>query len=707
MLTPLEMLYLSTAVVSVGTGVVIFLLNPHRTVNRAFVVTSTAVTLWFLSVFMVIREARFYTPATHANHIFWLRFGMAAAGTLPWSMKLLINALSPPPQCFSTILRRSWSWMVVSGALVALTFSEFFIPSDTTPFAPKWALGYSIYFSVLALEGTVLIILGYRQMQQLSGVRRIETQIFVLNMVLAGILVALSVYAGRMFNIPPLSRSAPFIFIVSYGITVWTICSHRIFDARQVIASLAHRIVQLVFLGAVAVILAAMLHQKLEWPHDILLAAASTGLLALICERPSRRWFGLDHDHRLIEPRRKVVKIARRETDAAKLQLSFESYLCSWCQADRVVLLPSRDAAFAGTDLTIPAQWPGLGPLCRTGWITPELLQRRKPEAGTQECVDFLAQHNLGALLAIPPGSDSPTLMLALGSKRGLRPYTYPDIRLLLNLAELMDNILTHANLAIHAAKIARMEAAAIISRSLAHDLSNLTMPVASYLLHAQDRAVPGTPEADVYEAAVHSVKVMHDYIRESLFFSRRLVPDLMEVDPSEYLASLLRLTQERAVQRQITLQCDCQTRTRFIADPVLLQRLALNLVNNAIDASPQHTVVIISIADRNTEQIYLTVSDQGSGIRPENLQRIFDPYFTTKDTGSSMRGLGLGLAICQKIAELHGGRIEVSSEWGKGTTFTVTFPLDHTTEQAARSPEVIPPSRAIPIYQQALPRPA
>jgi signal transduction histidine kinase len=102
-----------------------------------------------------------------------------------------------------------------------------------------------------------------------------------------------------------------------------------------------------------------------------------------------------------------------------------------------------------------------------------------------------------------------------------------------------------------------------------------------------------------------------------------------------------------------------------------------------------------------------LTVSDQGSGIRPENLKHIFDPYFTTKDTGNSTRGLGLGLAICQKIAELHGGRIDVSSEWGKGATFAVIFPVSPKMEQPIRKPPAIAPQLSIPIYLKALPRPA
>ena len=80
-----------------------------------------------------------------------------------------------------------------------------------------------------------------------------------------------------------------------------------------------------------------------------------------------------------------------------------------------------------------------------------------------------MTKKGLAAVIVTPRGSESPSLMIALGPKHSLRPYTYPDISLLLNLAELMDNILTHAHLSNHAARIAQMESAAMMSRALPH----------------------------------------------------------------------------------------------------------------------------------------------------------------------------------------------------------------------------------------------
>ena len=111
------------------------------------------------------------------------------------------------------------------------------------------------------------------------------------------------------------------------------------------------------------------------------------------------------------------------------------------------------------------------------------------------------------------------------------------------------------------------------------------------------------------------------------------------------------------------------------MADRALLQRLLSNLVVNATDASAAGSTVVLRIAELRPGWFRLQVCDHGSGISPENLGRIFDPYFTTKEFGNDTRGFGLGLTICQKIVQLHHGVIAVESEPGRGTTIHVDLP--------------------------------
>jgi signal transduction histidine kinase len=113
---------------------------------------------------------------------------------------------------------------------------------------------------------------------------------------------------------------------------------------------------------------------------------------------------------------------------------------------------------------------------------------------------------------------------------------------------------------------------------------------------------------------------------------------------------------------------------------PSQLNQVFMNLLVNAAQAIKQEGVITISTGAKE-DKVWISVADNGEGIPPEHLNRIFDPFFTTKPVG---KGTGLGLSVSYSIVQKHGGTIEVNSERGKGTTFTVTIPIEHIEGNAA-----------------------
>jgi len=104
-------------------------------------------------------------------------------------------------------------------------------------------------------------------------------------------------------------------------------------------------------------------------------------------------------------------------------------------------------------------------------------------------------------------------------------------------------------------------------------------------------------------------------------------------------------------------------------ADPELLHRALSNLVLNAMDAMPEGGTLTLS-AQPKGETVELRVADTGQGMTPEECERLFTPYYTTKEHGT-----GLGLAIVQSVVADHGGAIAVESQTGGGTAFVITLP--------------------------------
>lgn len=181
------------------------------------------------------------------------------------------------------------------------------------------------------------------------------------------------------------------------------------------------------------------------------------------------------------------------------------------------------------------------------------------------------------------------------------------------------------------------------------------------------------------FERALKQIKTQGNRCKEIthklLSFARKTETGNQEIQVNEVIMEMLDLTKQR------TKYCNVQIETK-ITEPLPLikasstemQQIFLNLVNNAIDAmEPTGGVVRIS-SQYLYNRILIQVSDTGPGIPQSNIDRIFDPFFTTKPVG---KGTGLGLSICYGIVKKMGGDIDVKSEIGVGTTFSVFLPVD------------------------------
>jgi two-component system NtrC family sensor kinase len=155
----------------------------------------------------------------------------------------------------------------------------------------------------------------------------------------------------------------------------------------------------------------------------------------------------------------------------------------------------------------------------------------------------------------------------------------------------------------------------------------------------------------------------------------------LKPLNVNEVLEELIRLSLPWLHARNVTLLSSLSSEVpSILGDPTHLQTLFLNLITNALDAMPQGGHLRISTQLQSTPAtsggngrwVEISIADTGIGITEESKKRIFDPFFTTKKIGE---GTGLGLAICEKIIKEHAGRLQVESEVGKGSTFSILIP--------------------------------
>jgi len=223
-----------------------------------------------------------------------------------------------------------------------------------------------------------------------------------------------------------------------------------------------------------------------------------------------------------------------------------------------------------------------------------------------------------------------------------------------------------------------KIAAIGTLTAGIAHELNN---PINNIVLTAEalkeDFSALGQEEA---EDLIHDIQVQSqrasEIVRNLLDFSRSEQPVSEPVNIAHILRDTLKLVQNQVTLTGVEVERDLAADLPIIhGNPKTLQQIFLNLFINAIQAMRDGGVLAIRARTENGGHwLKVEVADTGSGIDPEDLPHIFEPFYTTKEVG---RGTGLGLSVSYSIAQKHGGYIEVRSIKGKGSTFTVILPVD------------------------------
>jgi nitrogen fixation negative regulator NifL len=213
------------------------------------------------------------------------------------------------------------------------------------------------------------------------------------------------------------------------------------------------------------------------------------------------------------------------------------------------------------------------------------------------------------------------------------------------------------------------------LSASIAHELNN---PLATVALRTESllmRLPEDSEQRKPLEIITQEVDRMATLVNNLLQFSRRSHRQISTLDPREEIANSLELVHYHLRTRKIKVLREFAGELPTIqADRQQLRQLFLNLITNASDALPEGGKLTVRAAldGSSTTAVAVEFADNGEGIAADNLEKIWDPFFTTKPEG---KGTGLGLAICRRIVEEHGGTIEIGSQSERGATVRMVFP--------------------------------
>lgn len=208
------------------------------------------------------------------------------------------------------------------------------------------------------------------------------------------------------------------------------------------------------------------------------------------------------------------------------------------------------------------------------------------------------------------------------------------------------------------------------LAAGVAHEIRNPLTAIKGYTQVLEEELPLEDEKREYTGVIVKEVNRLDRIVRELLTFARPSQSCFQSVKLNGVLEETLVLINHSSFHQRIKFVKICAEEIELEADPDQLKQIILNLLLNAAQAIPDQGEIRV-LAQSQGEWVQIRFQDNGVGIPKENLEKLFDPFFTTREQGT-----GLGLAMVHQLVVLHRGKVDVQSEWGRGTEFKVSLPL-------------------------------
>lgn len=342
-------------------------------------------------------------------------------------------------------------------------------------------------------------------------------------------------------------------------------------------------------------------------------------------------------------------------------------------QSDQIKVQASMDAQ--GNEKEVPFSRTIVKQVIRDGH---SLLLENAQDAESLDSAASVFAHNIRSAICVPIRTREKIIGALNADASGAALFSMNDLHLFTLIGNQAGIVIQNVQLIEENIRAARLAAVGQTVASLAHCIKNILQGLKGGVFMV-DEGLNGD-DFDMITAAWPLVKGSQQRITElvmnMLDYSKERKPAYQRADLRENMQNIRDLMVDRAEEKDVEIEFEYSDDTPEVqCDPMGIYRAALNLVTNAIDAAQEGggKVRMEIVPSPDKKELYIRVHDNGPGIAPDVLKKLFEAFHSTKDS----KGTGLGLAVSKKIANEHKGDIEVETEVGKGTTFTLVVPVD------------------------------
>lgn len=691
---------LAGAAISTALGILVFRSGTRALLARTFFVTSILLSAWNLHFVALYSISDLQTALYAASRFRW------ASILLQPTMLLLILALRDQ-------ISKPWRNVLITDYLLSLTLCWADMNGWVVTSLRHYSWGYysvggtwySVFsFSVIAnaLLAAIALIAHYRSATEAST--RHKLKFWLLGIAVAFPLGATNLLPAYGISFYPLGNLGNVFWASTIA---YAIARHRLLDAGIVAARSAASLLALTSLLIPLSLLSVWLQVRdfgtasTELTVSFAILAGATAILfpntrAALHQTFVRKFFPdkIATRDSLLALSRQAARTLDRDRLARELTIGLERILDA-----EAVLLAVRTGPSQDFIILSSIGYPSIGNSVSTDSalgaffdihtesLTISEAQSRSRERRFDAIADEMMHTGIELLLPLHQ-SGPPIGILALGRRAKYQPYTSEDVDALESLAAeaalALENLRLSQQLRMSQDLIQRADrssALGVLAAGMAHEIRNPLVSIRTFLQLVPDRRDDEEFMTTFLKTASDEVERISRLINELLSFARSPSPVFDRVDLVELVESAVLLVNPQAKRSRVKV-----VHKKGVFIPSVhgsfeqLRQVVLNLVFNSIQACAATGTVTITT---RTTQVQgrafgeIEVSDDGCGIPPENIERLFDPFFTTRSSGT-----GLGLSIVKQIISEHGGTISVTSSPNVSTTFLVQIPVYTEPEQ-------------------------